>query len=75
MTKTHPFEHPYQAVAIFWSLYPGKYFSKKKLVATSLVTCMANPQISSKTVNIVFNRDDRSLHYNLDVVTIGYFLR
>lgn len=43
--------------------------AKRKLIATSMVTCMENSQISANTIDIVFNPDDGSLHYSLDVVT------
>lgn len=44
-------------------------WAKRNLVATSLVTCMTNSQVSANTIDVVFNPDDRSLHYNLDIVT------
>lgn len=43
--------------------------AKRSLIATSLVTCMENSQLSASSFNITFNPDDRSLHYNLDMVT------
>lgn len=43
--------------------------AKRSLVATSLVTCMENSQLSASSFNITFNPDDRSLHYDLDMVT------
>lgn len=55
---------------IYFSLFiQATVWAKRKLTATSLVTCMENSQISANTINIVFNPDDRSLHYSLDVVT------
>ncbi|CAL9728628.1 flavin carrier protein 1 [Monosporozyma unispora] len=44
-------------------------WAKRNLVATSLVTCMVDSQVSANTIDVVFNPDDRSLHYNLDIVT------
>lgn len=38
-------------------------------MATSLVTCMENSQISPSYFNVTFNADDRSLRYNLDLAT------
>ncbi|CAL9734266.1 flavin carrier protein 1 [Monosporozyma servazzii] len=43
--------------------------AKRNLVATSLVTCMTNSQVSANTIDVIFNPDDRSLHYTLDIVT------
>lgn len=43
--------------------------AKRSLVASSLVTCMENSQLSASSFNITFNPDDRSLHYELDMVT------
>ncbi|CAD6627417.1 HLJ1_G0032190.mRNA.1.CDS.1 [Saccharomyces cerevisiae] len=43
--------------------------AKRKLVATSLVTCMENSQLSANSFDVVFNPDDRSLHYDLDMST------
>lgn len=44
-------------------------FAKRKLTASALVTCMQNSQFSSNSFDIVFNPDDRSLHYTLDLTT------
>lgn len=44
-------------------------FAKRKLTASALVTCMENSQISSNSFDIIFNPDDRSLHYTLDLTT------
>ncbi|SMN19024.1 similar to Saccharomyces cerevisiae YGL139W FLC3 Putative FAD transporter, similar to Flc1p and Flc2p [Maudiozyma saulgeensis] len=44
-------------------------FAKRNLVATSLVTCMEGSQISSNSFDVVFQPDDRSLHYTLDLTT------
>lgn len=38
-------------------------------MATSLVTCMENSQISPSYFNVTFNADDGSLRYNLDLDT------
>lgn len=38
-------------------------------MATSLVTCMDNSQISPSYFNVTFNADDGSLRYNLDLDT------
>ena len=43
--------------------------AKRNLVATSLVTCMENSQLSSNSFDVIFNPDDRSLHYTLDLTT------
>ncbi|SCV01165.1 LAMI_0G09758g1_1 [Lachancea mirantina] len=42
---------------------------KRKLSASSLVTCMENSQLSATGFDVVFNPDDRSLHYSLDMVS------
>lgn len=44
-------------------------WAKRSLLATSLVTCMENSQISPSYFNVTFNPDDRSLKYNIDLVT------
>lgn len=43
--------------------------AKRKLSATSLVTCMQNSQITPINFNVTFNPDDRSLRYTLDLTT------
>jgi hypothetical protein len=43
--------------------------AKRSLMATSLVTCMENSQISPSYFNVTFNPDDRSLRYSLDLTT------
>lgn len=43
--------------------------AKRNLMATSLVSCMENSQLTSNSFSVVFNPDDRSLHYNLDLTT------
>ncbi|CAD1809533.1 Transient receptor putative (TRP) ion channel family protein [Candida parapsilosis] len=43
--------------------------ARRKLSASSLVTCMENSQISPQTFNVTFNPDDRSLRYTLDLNT------
>lgn len=43
--------------------------ARRKIVATSLVTCMENSQLSANSFDVVFDPDDRSLHYNLDMTT------
>ena len=43
--------------------------AKRKLSATSLVTCMEGSQLAANSFDVVFNPDDRSLHYTLDMTT------
>ncbi|CCK69849.1 flavin adenine dinucleotide transporter KNAG_0D00970 [Huiozyma naganishii CBS 8797] len=43
--------------------------ARRNLRATSLVTCMENSQASANSFDVVFDPDDRSLHYTLDMVT------
>ena len=43
--------------------------AKRNLVATSMVTCKENSQLSPNNFDVVFNPDDRSLHYTVDVAT------
>ncbi|ODV58996.1 transient receptor potential ion channel family protein [Ascoidea rubescens DSM 1968] len=40
---------------------------KRSLTASSLVTCMDSSQLSASKFNVVFNPDDNSLHYDLDL--------
>ncbi|SMN21535.1 similar to Saccharomyces cerevisiae YGL139W FLC3 Putative FAD transporter, similar to Flc1p and Flc2p [Maudiozyma saulgeensis] len=62
--------NPFQ---IIWYLLPFILFStteaKRNLKATSLVTCMKGSQVSSNSFDVVFEPDDRSLHYTLDLQT------
>ncbi|ODV58758.1 transient receptor potential ion channel family protein, partial [Ascoidea rubescens DSM 1968] len=44
-------------------------FAKRKLSASSLVTCMPNSQLSSSKFNIVFNPDDNSFNYDLSLTS------
>lgn len=44
-------------------------YAKRSLLATSLVTCMQNSQISPSFFNVTFNPDDRSIRYTLDLTT------
>lgn len=41
--------------------------AKRTLKASSMVTCMENSQIASSYFDVVFNPDDRSLHYTLNL--------
>ncbi|ABN66230.2 Orn/DAP/Arg decarboxylase 2, partial [Scheffersomyces stipitis CBS 6054] len=43
--------------------------AKRSLMATSLVTCMDNSQITPLYFNVTFNPDDGSLRYALDLTT------
>ena len=43
--------------------------AKRSLIASSLVTCKENSAISANSFNVVFNPDDSSIHYALDLVT------
>lgn len=51
------------------SLFINPILAKRSLLATSLVTCMENSQISPSYFNVTFNPDDRSLRYSLDLST------
>lgn len=48
---------------------PQYVVAKRNLIATSLVSCMENSQLTSNSFDVIFNPDDRSLHYNLDLTT------
>lgn len=50
-------------------LFVSPTYARRKLSASSLVTCMDNSQISPQTFNVTFNPDDRSLRYTLDLNT------
>lgn len=54
--------------AIFLLLV-GPAEAKRKLTASSLVTCMEGSQLSARSFDVVFDPDDRSLHYTLDMTT------
>ncbi|CCE63364.1 hypothetical protein TPHA_0E02740 [Tetrapisispora phaffii CBS 4417] len=43
--------------------------AKRTLVANSLVTCKEDSALSANSFDVVFNPDDNSLHYTLDLVT------
>lgn len=43
--------------------------ARRKLTASSLVACMENSQLTASGFNVVFNADDDSLHYSLDMTT------
>ncbi|KAI3403968.2 FLC1 [Candida oxycetoniae] len=51
------------------SLFITKIEARRKLSATSLVTCMENSQISPTYFNVTFNPDDNSLRYALSLTT------
>lgn len=54
---------------IIWCLFISTTQAKRNLKASALVTCMEGSQVSSNSFDVVFNPDDRSLHYDLDLVT------
>ena len=54
---------------ILLSLLTTQSLAKRNLVATSMVTCKENSQLSPNNFDVVFNPDDRSLHYTVDVAT------
>ncbi|AMD21391.1 HER112Cp [Eremothecium sinecaudum] len=47
----------------------GVVEAKRKLSATSMVTCMENSQLLGNTFNVVFDPDDMTLHFDLDITT------
>lgn len=57
----------FQLVAFICLVRPT--WARRSLLATSLVTCMDNSQISPSYFNVTFNPDDRSLKYSLDLTT------
>lgn len=65
-----------QLVAIWFAVawLASAVVAKRSLVATSLVTCMDGSQLSATSFNITFNPDDKSLHYELDMISLidGY---
>lgn len=44
-------------------------WAKRSLLASSLVTCMQNSQISPSYFDVTFNPDSRALEYNIDLTT------
>ena len=50
-------------------LFAATVSAKRNLVATSLVTCMEDSQVSSNSFDVVFDPDNRALHYSLDMTT------
>lgn len=50
-------------------VFVSTVYARRALYATSLVTCMANSQISPSHFSVVFDPDDRSLTYSLDLTT------
>lgn len=43
--------------------------AKRNLIATSMVACMQNSLLTSNSFDVIFNPDDTSLHYTLDLTT------
>ncbi|SCU80857.1 LAME_0B04808g1_1 [Lachancea meyersii CBS 8951] len=43
--------------------------AKRKLSASSLVTCMENSQLAATSFSVTFDPDSRALHYSLDMTT------
>lgn len=54
---------------LLWLCLLIPVMATRNLMATSLVTCMENSQISPSYFNVTFNADDGSLRYNLDLDT------
>ncbi|SCU93306.1 LANO_0E03532g1_1 [Lachancea nothofagi CBS 11611] len=51
------------------SLVHHSLAAKRKLVATSLVTCMADSQLAATAFDVSFDPDSRALHYSLAMTT------
>lgn len=54
---------------LLWFGLLAPAFAGRSLMATSLVTCMDNSQISPSYFNVTYNADDLSLRYDLDLTT------
>lgn len=56
---------------LIWALLGLFHFSlaRRSLLATSLVTCSEDSQITPSYFNVTFNPDDLSLRYNIDLTT------
>lgn len=52
-----------------WCWLLSTVYAKRNLIATSMVACMENSLLTSNSFDVVFNPDDTSLHYNLDLTT------
>lgn len=59
----------FSILTLLLSCFVSTTEARRKLSATSLVTCMDNSQISPSYFNVTFNPDDRSLRYALDLTT------
>ena len=59
----------FSILTLILSCFVSTTEARRKLSATSLVTCMDNSQISPSYFNVTFNPDDRSLRYALDLTT------
>ncbi|AGO13041.1 AaceriAFL120Wp [[Ashbya] aceris (nom. inval.)] len=53
---------------LVWAL-AGLVEARRKLSTNSLVSCMENSQLTAKSFDVVFNPDDLSLNYRLDLNT------
>ncbi|KAM9939166.1 hypothetical protein OXX80_001357 [Metschnikowia pulcherrima] len=56
-------------ILLLWLALVAPVLARRKLSATSLVTCMEKSQISPSYFDVTFDPDDRSLKYSLDLVT------
>ncbi|QEU62162.1 Flc3/Flc1 [Kluyveromyces lactis] len=54
---------------VFLSLLVSNVFARRSLIATSLVSCMDNSELTANSFDVVFNPDDGSLRYTLDITT------
>lgn len=60
--------HPSHLLALLWVLVLPAV-CRRTLLASSLVTCMQNSQISPSYFQVTFDPDSRALKYNLDLST------
>lgn len=54
---------------VLLSLLVSNVFARRSLIATSLVSCMDNSELTANSFDVVFNPDDGSLRYTLDITT------
>lgn len=58
-----------QLLLVFLLALVAPAWARRSLLASSLVTCMQNSQISPSFFNVTFDPDSRGLEYNIDLTT------
>ncbi|CEP62480.1 transient receptor potential ion channel family protein LALA0_S05e06590g [Lachancea lanzarotensis] len=57
------------ATLLFVLNFVHQVCAKRKLVASSLVSCMENSELVANSFSVTFDADSRALHYSLDMTT------